>query len=292
MTNDKSSAQSIVPQDLGPAPLAAFDWTDEKRLSSLEKLHGAVAEKINVTAGWYMRGKKWRRKFGRISRVAAMVLATLAAAQPTIAEMYRSQDGLWSRPGVATIFALIAAALLLLDRFFGASTGWVRYITAGLALNDLRDELEASWRLECSTWTNKVEPNIDQTKHALTLLHGFIARVNEVVRVETEAWKAEFQSALQQVEEYAKAAPRKVEQSGLKVVIANFDKTEGSWSISLNGGTPEMVTGPEKTYTLTPGQMQIAVEAKLDRADKKVVRREEIVLLKAGEITTISLSLA
>ena len=87
------------------------------------------------------------------------------------------------------------------------------------------------------------------------------------------------------------AAPRKVEQSGLKVVIANFDKTDGSWKISLNGGPPESVTGPEKTYTVTPGQMQIAVEANLHGAGKKVVRGEAIVLLKAGEIATIPLSL-
>ena len=267
------------------------DWADGQRLRSLETLHETVSKKIDITAGWYMRGKKWRRKFGRTVRVGAMVLATLAAAQPTIAEICRAQDGLWSRPGVATIFALVAAALLLLDRFFGASTGWVRYITAGLALNDLRDELEGAWRLECSAWASQEEPNIEQTKHALTLLHGFIARVNDVVRVETESWKAEFQTALQQVEEYARAAPRKVEQSGLKVVIANFDKTDGSWKISLNGGPPESVTGPEKTYTVTPGQMQIAVEANLHGAGKKVVRGEAIVLLKAGEIATIPLSL-
>ncbi|HEY5705069.1 MAG TPA: SLATT domain-containing protein [Terrimicrobiaceae bacterium] len=288
---DELSEQRVVPKDLGPTPKAAFDWSDGKRLHSLSTLHDTVSSKINGTAEWYMRGKKWRRKFGRMARVAAMVLATLAAAQPTIAEMSRSQDGLWARPGVATIFALVAAALLLLDRFFGASTGWVRYVTAGLALNDLRDELESAWRLECSTWANQPEPNIDQTKHALTLLHGFIARVNDVVRVETEAWKAEFQSALQQVEEYARAAPHRVEQAGLKVVVANFDQTEGSWMISLNGGTPETVTGPEKAYTLTPGQMQVAVEAKLKGAEKKL-RREEIVLLKAGEITTIPLSFA
>jgi hypothetical protein len=84
MADSKSSAQAVVSQDLRPAPEVAFDWTDGQRLSSLKKLHGAISEKIDVTAEWYMQGKKWRRKFGRLSRVAAMVLATLAAAQPTL----------------------------------------------------------------------------------------------------------------------------------------------------------------------------------------------------------------
>lgn len=108
--------------------------------------------------------------------------------------------------------------------------------------------------------------------------------MNEIVRAETEAWKAEFQNALQQVEDYAKTAVRKIEQSGLKVNIANFDKVEAPWSIALNGGTPEPVFSAEKTFTLTPGHTQIAVEAALIGPPKKVVKREEIVILKAGKL--------
>jgi hypothetical protein len=292
MADTQSSAQTEieVPRDLRPAEVAEFSWADGKRLDSLKKLRDVVADKIDMTAGWYMRGKKGRRIFGRSARVAAMVLATLAAAQPTIAEIYRSQNQIWFRPGIATIFALTAAALLLLDRFFGASTGWVRYMTAGLALNDLRDEFENAWRLETATWAEQ-EPTVDQTKHSVSLLYGFILRVNEIVRTETEAWKAEFQSALQQVEEYAKAAPRKVEQSGLKVVITNFDKVDGAWRISVNGGEWESVTSAEKTFSLTPGQTQLAVEATLRDPHKKV-RREEIIVLKASEIATVTLTLA
>jgi len=282
----------VVPLDLGPAPETSFSWEDGKRLAALESLRDTVAKKINVTAGWYMRGKRWRRQFGRFTRVAAMVLATMAAAQPTVSEIYHNQTRWYMSPGLATIFALCAAALLLLDRFFGASTGWVRYIMSGMALNDLRDEFEATWRLENAGWVGQPEPNVDQTKHAVSLLHGFITRVNEIVRAETEAWKAEFQNALQQVEEYAKAAPRKVEQSGLRVIIANFDKIEGTWSIALNGGNPEDVSSAEKTFTLTPGHTQIVVEATLVGPPKKVVKREEIVVLKAADVETVSLTLA
>lgn len=281
-----------VPLDLRPAPEASFSWADGKRLTALQNLRDAVVKKIDVTAGWYMRGKQGRRKFGRAARVGAMVLATLAAAWPTIAEMCRRQETWLLGPGLATIFALLAAALLLLDRFFGASTGWVRYIMTGMALNDLRDEFEAAWRLESAAWAGQPEPNIDQTKHAISLLQGFITRVNEIVRAETEAWKAEFQTALQQVEDYAKAAVRKIEQSGLKVIIANFDKIDVPWSIALNGGTPQPVTSSEKTFTLTPGHTQIAVEATLSGPPKKPVKREEIVMLKAGEVATVPLTLA
>jgi hypothetical protein len=221
-----------------------------------------------------------------------MVLATVAAAWPTVAEMCRRQDTWLWHPGVATILALLAAALLLLDRFFGASTGWVRYIMAGMALNDLRDEFEAAWRLESSAWAGQPEPNIDQTKHAISLLQGFIIRVNEIVRTETEAWKAEFQNALQQVEDYAKTTVRKVEQSGLKVIIANFDKIDVPWTIALNGGAPEPVSSAEKTFTLTPGHTQIAVEGTFSGPPKKLVKREEIVVLKTGEVATVSLTFA
>jgi hypothetical protein len=292
MANARPSAQNRaeVLRNLRPAEAAEFSWADGQRLDSVKKLRDIVADKIDMTARWYMSGKNGRRIFCRSARVGAMVLATLAAAQPTIAEIYREQKQIWFQPGIATIFALAAAALLLLDRFFGASTSWVRYMTAALALNDLRDEFENAWRLETATWGEQ-EPTVDQTKHAVSLLYGFILRVNEIVRNETEAWKAEFQSALQQVEEYAKTAPRKVEQSGLKVVITNFDKVDDAWKISVNGGAWESVMGAEKTFSLTPGQTQFVVEAMLSDP-KKNVRREEIVILKASEITTVTLTLA
>jgi hypothetical protein len=72
--------QVSVPQDLQPAQAAEFSWAEGQRLSSLKKLRDIVANKIDITAGWYMRGKKGRRIFGRFARVGAMVLATLAAA--------------------------------------------------------------------------------------------------------------------------------------------------------------------------------------------------------------------
>ena len=120
-----------------------------------------------------------------------------------------------------------------------------------------------TYTFETGTWAGQTEPTVEQTKHALTLLQGFLARANQIVRDETNQWKAEFQSALQQADELAKVQPRKVEEAVGTVKIANPDRLGGGWTVSINGGPEEAGTSDSKSFRLTPGPITLRVKARI-----------------------------
>src|SRR6185503_19525550 len=107
---------------------------------------------------------------------------------------------------------------------------------AETALKELRDELTFAYTIEEAQWAGQNEPTVEQTKHTLTTLQGFLTRANQIVRNETDQWKSEFQNALQQVDEYAKAQPKKAEEAVGTVKIANPDRLAGKWCVSFNDG--------------------------------------------------------
>lgn len=184
---------------------AQFDWSDGQRAGSLRAVYEEILGKFDNSIAWY-QGKRGRnRKLAWILRVSAMVVGAVAAALPTLSEMTRTPDGWWLHPGMATILGILAGVLLWLDKFIGASSAWARFTMAETALKELCNELALAFTVETGSWANVKDPSLEQTQHALALLQGFLERADKIILDETNQWKAEFQSALQQTEELAKA---------------------------------------------------------------------------------------
>jgi len=238
-----------------------FDWADGKRAASLKCVCDQVLVKLDDAKDWYQTKRVKKRWFAWILRVSAILLGTVAAALPTVSEMTRTTEGWLLRPGMATIVGLVVAALILLDKLVGASSGWIRYTMAETALKELRDELTLTYTFEIGVWAGQPEPTVEQTKHALTLLQGFLSRADQIVRDETNQWKAEFQSALQQTEELAKVQPKKIEEAVGTVRISNPDRLAGVWRVSINGGPEEIGSSDSKSFRLTPGPITVRVRA-------------------------------
>ncbi|MHC4520128.1 MAG: SLATT domain-containing protein [Planctomycetota bacterium] len=189
---------------------AKFDWSDGKRAASIEATYKAILEKLDGSITWYQDKRVLKRQCAWGFRVSAVVLGTAAAAIPTLSEMTNGAGGPAVRPGIATILGVVVGALLLLDRLIGASSAWIRFTMAETALKELRDELGLAFALEAGLWAGKNEPSVEQTRHAVATLQGFLVRVNQIIHDETDRWKAEFQSALQQVDELARAQTKRL----------------------------------------------------------------------------------
>ncbi len=104
----------------------------------------------------------------------------------------------------ASVAIGVAAALVLLDRFFGSSTGWMRFIRTEMHLRQLHQEFEMSWERERAAWAGQ-DPSAKQVQQMLGRAMAFVTKVSEVVRQETEEWVREFQSTLRQLDEAARA---------------------------------------------------------------------------------------
>ena len=272
--------------DIATLESSEFDWADDKRLASLEITMRQVRDKINKAIVWYQRGRATKRTIGAGARYLAIVLGLIAAAIPTVTQIALTSGSTvqdwWQNPGMATIVGLFAGGLLLVDRFAGGTSSWVRYTMAETALKELLDDLTFAWPLEAGKWADRSKPTVEETKQSLGVLKGFGDRLNQIIRNETELWKSEFQSALQQTDEWVKAQPKKSEEGLVTVKIANPDRLAGKWSVSLNGGPEHEGVGDTKVLHVAVGAVTVRVRAEIKTGPDGTQTKEYTV--EAGEI--------
>lgn len=248
--------------------LPEFDWRVEQRKESLHRLYQAVCVKLDDSIVWYETKRNNKRTMTWILRLSAMIFGLIAAILPTLAEISRTLDVGWFRPGVATISALVAGFLLMLDRLFGASSAWMRYMLADMALKELREEFGMTFGLEMAALAEESAPSLDQTKHIYQAIQGILTRANQILRDETNQWKAEFQSALQQTEELAKVQPRQVQEAVATVRITNPERlADRQWKLAINNGGEIFERGVSKAVRLTPGPILLRLTANIRSHD-------------------------
>jgi hypothetical protein len=180
-------------------------------------------------------------------------------------------------------------ALLLLDRFFGFSTGWMRYMATELQLRQIAQELQMEWETQRASWKGD-PPGEEQVQEMMARCRTFVSQVNTIVRDETNAWMAEFQSALSQIDEAAKARPAITEPGALNLTVTNGEAAQHGWTLILDDGKPETYRGRMAgKRNLMPGLHRIAVAAKIDGQD---MQAEKVAKVPAGGTCEETLTLA
>jgi low affinity Fe/Cu permease len=178
-------------------PLPNLSWNnDADTEQSLEALRQYVEAVAQRQLDWYSRAKKLKSVISRALRMAAIFLFALGGLVPIL----KAAAPQWAQSlpfdfGQTGYLAIaLAASCLGLDRFFGFSSGWIRYITTALAIERSREE----FRLE---WVDLMAKGGEaRTTKLIQASKTFLLAMFSQVEHETQAWVAEFQSNLAQLE--------------------------------------------------------------------------------------------
>ncbi|MCW2986585.1 MAG: hypothetical protein JWR63_4155 [Conexibacter sp.] len=180
--------------DPPPPPFPDLDWSVPDRTENLRAVRDYAFGFAVEAERWYVRRHGKKRAFGRLLRVGAVVLGIVAVLVPIVAQMWSGMP-----PAVAALAIALAAGLVSLDHFYGFSTGWMRFIKAEQRIEALRVEFQFAW--EAQRLEGDGPPTPEQVAAALLLAHALVARVQEIVAAETDAWIEEFNSGLARIEE-------------------------------------------------------------------------------------------
>lgn len=198
--------------------------------------------------------------------------------------MSRAIEPVW-----ASIVLGVAAALVVLDRFFGFTTSWIRYISAELHLRQILDEFRFDWEAEVASWKS-VTPSDEQVQKALARCRAFATQVNGIVREETNLWVAEFQDTLKQLDESVKAKAAAAAPGAVSLLVTNGDQSQGDWTVSVDDGATRNAHGKTAAIQgLAPGIHTVRVEGTIGG---KAVRAEKPVPVAAGGVTSVELTLS
>src|ERR1039458_5137150 len=114
---------------LKPKAFPKLVWKPGAFTEPLGLLFDYVATKAEGTIYWYFDKRRPMRLGARIFRGGAVLATAIAGMIPLLSEICMRKDAtraihpLWSAVAIA-----VAATLVLLDKFWGCSSAWVRYM--------------------------------------------------------------------------------------------------------------------------------------------------------------------
>jgi hypothetical protein len=113
---------------------------------------------------------------------------------PIIAEITTTAG----KPGVAPAWSAVALAVAAgcigLDRYFGFSSGWMRFMAAEQRLIRQRQEFEFSWNEKLATVSDQLT-ELDVSA-LLDLAHENARSIQDIIGAETGDWVTDFRGAL------------------------------------------------------------------------------------------------
>ncbi len=192
-------------KDLEPGELGKLSWEPDKVEESLDVVFQHATKKAKDAIDWYLMSKRPKKRGAIFLRVLAILSASAGGILPILSQIYLADGKPEISPAWASVLIGIAAAMVALDRLFGFSSGWMRFIAAELQLHQLLEAFQLDWEREKALWKGE-RPTDEQVQSMLKEAREFVFQVNNVVREETNAWIVQFQSSLKQIDKLAKTA--------------------------------------------------------------------------------------
>ncbi len=177
--------------DIKRKSVEELPWDDADRAASLAVVYQHALDCAIEAEDWYKQERKSKRLWGRGLRSSAIVLGAVAAVMPVLSEL----SGSGIQPGWSTVALAVGAGLVGLDRYFGFSTAWMRFMVTAQRIAELRHRFESAWQLAQSKAANP--PSDEELATFLALAHGLEKAVDGEIDLETKAWVTEFDSALE-----------------------------------------------------------------------------------------------
>jgi hypothetical protein len=170
--------------------LPQSDWKDPDQ--GLDAVLAYCLTQAKEAEDWYMRKRKSKRIGGRILRLTSVLLVGLGVLIPILAQVYTDNGEPVIAPGWASLALVLAATMVALDRLFGFSTGWARFIKTNVRIERLRHEFEFEWQaLRTEAGNSAVDPAV-----LLELGREFVLAIDEVVEKELLTWSEELHASL------------------------------------------------------------------------------------------------
>lgn len=257
---------------------------------TIQETYNEVIQEATSKADWYKRKKPLKRIASKIIRAASIVLIGLGGLFPIIKDIDGYDISNWGYYTIA-----IAGVLLFLDKFFGFSSGWIRYITTEMNIRQKISAFELQWEIE----TSKAQLCEDQpagkyncktTTQLLTMLKNFLSQIDELVKEETGVWASEFQTNMAELQKLADSKVKSLQPGNVRITITNWAQVKNNYpdvSVML-GMQSEKLLGSETLLTnIAPGTYTIML---VNMPDNKVIETLTVTV-NAGQTTDKEITL-
>jgi hypothetical protein len=315
MAKDKKNKPEAreLSEDLPALP----EWSENEPIESLRRLFDQFVDKpLRESINWYFAKKRSKKRLGLWVRVVAIVVAGIGLLIPLVGQIFNpdfddpGDATFYLQPGWTAIALAVAFGLIWMERFLDGTSGWIRYMSAGLLAIETRDEALLAWAKVESGWRGKT-PDEAQIRAAFDLIVNLNKRARRIVNEETQQWMAQFQDSLNQLdallrsrlrqsEEHAEQVRRQREERGGVFVVIDKPGKLKSCRVTLLPldeagealGPRDCVAGRVGFTEVPVGPWRVHAVAEPAAADASDRTGEAEVIVKAGSIEHVKLALS
>ncbi|MBZ5511960.1 MAG: SLATT domain-containing protein [Acidobacteriia bacterium] len=281
-----AKAEASAGPDIEVISVDELSWTASEAATSVNKVRSSVEKQAQAAVNWYLREKRPKAMASRFLRLMAIGLATAGGLIPLITSLPAVAKLGLDKWGYVALGA--AAACLALDKFFGFSTGWVRYISTAQSIQDDLYGFQIDWARAMSK-IGGASPTPAQIDEFLQMAKDFSSRVMKMVSQETQQWVVEFQSNLADLEKTTNAQLQASRPGSLVVNVDNPGNSEQPLSINVDGTDYGTMTGPTWSIRqIAPGPHTVVVTGK---KSGKELQQSGVVVVSPAAIAKLELHL-
>jgi hypothetical protein len=294
-------------------------WDNNDPVSSLRAVRKNAEDEGQKAIDWYWRKKSWKSNPSQAIQFSALILTAAAGILPVIVQIVKNLRPSPFPPNfdsgpIATLCVGIAASMIGLDKAFGYSSGWTRYVLTATTMTKVLQEFRFDWVAMVAAAA--VPPTLEEQAKLIGRAKDFVSTVQGMVLQETKDWATEFQSNMAQMEKDLKTqldtlraqvdktikdkedAVRQSEQAAkpgsIELTLTNGDKTDGfRFDVRLESARDKFsdTASNSKVWTrinVPPGQYKLTVDAK---AKGSAIATSMVLDVKPGETAKPSLTL-
>jgi hypothetical protein len=287
--------------NIEPLNAETLKWDPANVFSSLGGVFTYAESVADQAISWYLRHKRWKARFSRTFQLVALTATALAGLLPVLVQVFGIQigananTGLWSAALVG-----LAASVIGLDKAFGFSSGWARYVLTATTMRKALQEFRVDWTLLLAQAGEK--PSAEDILKLINRAKDFCVLIEGLVLQETKDWVTEFQSNMAQLEKETKeqldALKAQVEKSSaaqaaasqpgsVEISVPNADKADNfTFQILLEGTQGKIAEDTVKNtkewirLQIIPGQYIGTVTAS---STGKPFVKKQVLTVKPGE---------
>jgi hypothetical protein len=153
---------------------------------------------------WYLVARRPKRRWAQRLRVGAIIMVAVAGILPVLSQIFGAGSSVEIQPAWASVALAIAVALVALDRFFGFSSAWARYMATGQAISAALNQFRLDWQ-KSSRQLSADELTQDSIDRLLDLAKTLVRKTDDLVQAETLQWVKEFRDTLTEIERSAES---------------------------------------------------------------------------------------
>jgi hypothetical protein len=274
--------------NLARVPEVESRWDPEKILGSIDVVHRDATGFANEAVQWYYVKKKSKARASQVCRALAIFFISIGGLTPVLGSVAAVSSKI---PGISEwgyVFLGIGASLIALDKFFGFSSGWTRYVLTAQLIQRTIYSFDLDWTKLHARLGNQA-PQQTEVDEFLQTAKALYESILGQVAQETQQWAADFQQSISDLESMTKAKMQANQPGAIAVSISGSEALDSNPELIIDEVSYGCIeSGNWALSRIAPGNHAIRI---VGSRNGRKVQASDVVSVPPGGKTQISLIL-